>query len=116
TQGNELKSLQMDQCRYVGVYLADSLREALPTTNRIQVEGEAVPALNKLFSACPRLEYLHIAGPPADAGNLKLPSQLVYLSLHESYPFISALLNEENCTALAPTLRALRLVHHDYQS
>lgn len=80
------------------------------------MEGEAIPALNRLFAKCPRLEYLHISGPSPAAGQLKLPAQLVYLLLHESHPFISELLNVENCKAMAPTLRALRLIHQEYES
>lgn len=83
-------------------------------------QQEAIPAINSLFAECSRLEYLHIeefSSVFADfSPQLKLPARLVYLSLHESCPFIASLLNKANCRAMAPTLRALQLVHRGYQS
>lgn len=77
---------------------------------------ETIPALKRLFAECSRLEYLHITETStifsAAASQLNLPAQLVFLSIKGNCAFVSALLNEENCRALAPTLRSLRLHYH----
>jgi len=75
---------------------------------------EMTPAMNRLFSACPQLEYLHIREEFEEfiwlAAGLRLPPHLKYLSLYDGrYRFSQRLLSVENCMALAPNLRGLRL-------
>lgn len=77
-----------------------------------------VPALNRLFAESPRLEYLHInessTSFTATASLLKLPAQLLYLSLMDHCAYGPLLLSEEACKALAPNLRSLRFRDRTY--
>lgn len=70
-------------------------------------------SLNRLFTACHRLEYLYICENSSNftfvASEIKLPAHLRYLALYDGDHYIQSLLTEDNCRAMAGSLRGLRL-------